>query len=1489
MFFMDVSLVEASPQVNKAPIFRHLDISRPIYTVPTSYTEFTEEVMTYTSRLNRGEPTAIYEFVQNQYDYNEDTSGPPLIYVTTSSGDLITYPQLIQMDKKKFQQVKDNCQKIEFKNHIKEGEFLHPESVVHTRHGGSTGTLGQHGRGGKAASAALVASGNASNIEYLSRDENGSWHGEASLLIDKEHFPHQITPSYTLGYQYFEPAEPLKETVLTVHDPSEIVVETLRKLPDYFLVANPKYAHYRMNEVSKDVQEASLFTTWSWLPENTTENNTSFSAAEHQLLRLNSDVTYRELPRVEILPDTVVSKHGYQENLTDRVFVDGLSMETFKHYALNWSFWGCGNGQDGYRAQRSTDSDYIRGEFHTLMARVLSKCTNPTVFETLFERSFGDAECAEGKNLPEDEFVNEIARNPLAKAAMTEAWKQFCQKNQLGEQVLVTASAESLKKAERKGIQAARINSSVFVKALHKLDIVKELDQTIDLPKDPTSTGEKSKIYRSNDFEERKVAMYRALKDLSKEKGTIQFTPAGEIIITVTRMPTIVDYPFISLPSDIEWLCRRHQDYFGKKSLVRLVVDPGQGKATQITQVASEDYWEKKFLTIENFKQEIDSSGQRGTTLVLGHSDSLRDGQYNTFYEDFQTMFKSLTSDGQTIDPEKLTTVLSPDDLFEDALHSKSRQLAEMKSEIARQKFEAEQELLAVKAQLKEAKRQLGIIEEDEGVLGPTRIGVHPDAEIDWAPPKGFKRQYMTLFRSNSALVTSNGGRHLRRPEDMPSPRPHREPKIESQSDVQAYLQEKLDLLVQPDIKMLHADLLPAQIQDTLVCSQNIDLSGEINYKPIELECVRSATKPGVLMNKSIVAGTTAIPCPPNCRVVGFYHPEKDVAKQIKINYSSERGFYNFESQAEIKPGLEFYFEYDSDLKITGQPTPKEREPLADRKFLTPRWLELVQTVERHKPPLTEKQKLDIALTAWRHAFRYDKDPRIDLQYRDLSREERAAMIVNNARGNCGYCSEGFAILCRLVGIPSTDLSGYLGKNGRFFPGPQNHGMTGAFINNEWVTVEPQYTYLSAGYTREEIPAAFAKIIEQIPLGENIYPLIEQSEQKIGVEQMVAKLKELGIVLDNKSLDMLQQILSIQETDDQNTRFYDPNEPSIPGITPKTTPPSIAATKLRKLIVQHHQANEQGLVTLDEQPPFEFDVGQTPEFKLGVHVIEEAHQVGMAIDPATSNPQEFLHSLAEQQATTTIHNTPEYGLGSALREQAAASSIPIAPGVNPEDIINFLSMQRARSTPQFILGENMLRQALDAGMRITEGTTPVQVAEFLAREQTLSGKLVNRLTNRLLAKAEKQGMMITSDSGPEEALNYLIPSNLRSFAEWTHRNRRILFPATLAALGLEVTVLMDMTLQQAQVAIGIPPTGLIGPLAETVVNRSIDLVSQINLSHPDENTLKTISNLLLVGGGGGTLALLVNRINQTKIMKKLRSNYLHHKLIKKYAQNSRYR
>jgi len=304
-------------------------------------------------------------------------------------------------------------------------------------------------------------------------------------------------------------------------------------------------------------------------------------------------------------------------------------------------------------------------------------------------------------------------------------------------------------------------------------------------------------------------------------------------------------------------------------------------------------------------------------------------------------------------------------------------------------------------------------------------------------------------------------------------------------------------------------------------------------------------------MNKTIVAKTTAIPCPPNCRVVGFYHPEKNIASQIKINHSPERGFYNFESQMEVTPGLEFYYEYDSNLKISGQPTPKERGQLADPKYLNPQWRELVQSVKVHQPPLTEKQKLDIALTAWLHAFQYDKDPRIDAQYKNLAPDERAAVIVNNARGNCGYCSEGFTILCRLLDLPSTDLSGYLGKRGRFFPGPQNHGLTGVFINNEWVVIEPQLTYLSAGYKREVIPHDFTKIIEQIPLGENIYPLFEQSEQEIGVDEMVVKLKKLGIVLDSESLSLLTEILKIQEADDRNERNYYPDEPPVPGAKPK--------------------------------------------------------------------------------------------------------------------------------------------------------------------------------------------------------------------------------------------------------------------------------------------------------------------------------------------------
>lgn len=1384
-------IITQAPQKNPFP---SLDNSRPKNVVPTSFVAETEEVQTYLKRLGRGEPTAIYEFVQNQWDYNEDVSGPPLIYVITNSGECISYPQLILMNKTNFSHIRDSSRKIEFINNIKDedGAYFEPEAVVHTRHGGSSGTLGQHGRGGKAASAALVVGDHASSIEYLSRDQAGPWHGQAAMLVDKERFPDQKTPAYTLGYQRFQSPDRVDQTILTVHDPSKILVDSLLELPDYFLPANPNYSGYRFNEIKEKIQQPNLFTAWAHSPENSPINSTSFSSGERNLLNLDPNQEYRESPRVEILSDSVVKKHGYEEGQTDRIFVDGLSMKIFEHYALNWSFWGCGDGQYGYQAQRSTDSDYIRGNYNKLMARVLGKCTNPEVFTSLFENSLNDKECAEGKNLPEEEFIDEISRNPQAKTAMTEAWKNLCQSHELSDQVFVTASEDSLSKAKRKGIQAVKINSPLFVKALHKFDIVKELEQAVDLPKDPASTGEKDKRFRLQEtFAERKLAIYHALKDIARHKGKIVLSPQGEIIISFDEIPPSWTDSFKTLPIHVNFLCQDCADYFGSQSQARLVIDRGKGKATQIDLIVKEEYWEKGFISVENFQQPVGSKGKKGMTVTLGHKERLENKDYAAFYSDFQKLFQSLTSDGQTIDPEKLAKTLSPDDFFEDALLEKSQELAVVKGELARLKLEASRELQTVQAQLEDAKRQLGLAEEDAGVISPTRLGIHPDFESDWEPPKDFKRNYMTLFGPNSTLVTSNGGRFLKRAEDMSSPRLHQVPKINSFDDLHSYLQEKRDLLVQPDIKMLNSQLLPAQIQDTLICSHNRELSGDFSFQLIEVECRRSATKPGILMNKSIIAKATAIPCPPNCRVVGFYHPEKNIASQIKINYSPKRGFYNFESQREVTPGLEFYYEYDGNLKNTGQPTPTERQPLADQKYLNPQWRELVQTVKAHQPPLTEKQKLDVALTSWLHAFRYDKDPRIDLQYKDLRPEERAALIVTNARGNCGYCSEGFTILCRLLDLPSTDLAGYLGKRGRFFPGPQNHGLTGVFINNEWVVIEPQLTYLSPGYKREAIPNNFAKLIEKIPFGENIYPLIEQSEQEIGVDEMVARLKKLHVVMDSESLSLLNEILGIQETDDQNIRYYESDEPPIPGVKPKkTSPQPLSATNLRQLIVRHSQAKAEALVELSEEPPFEFDLRNTPEFNIGF---------------------------------------------------------------------------------------DLLTMASEAGMSITPHTTPDQVIKFLLNQTTVQGKLSTKIGNRIINSAKKKGIEVTTETRPLEALLAMTGTQLGEIIGGIYEKRRIILPVTAAVFGLEAIEVADMITQVFQINAGLPYTGFIKPTLEFLAQQAVNLVNKVDLNTIDPKTLKTITGIMLTGGGLGGTGLLINKINLREIMRKLRHRSVENK------------
>lgn len=1220
-----ISVSEGAVVSSKTSVlFSSLDTRVPIHVIPTSFVAETEVVAGYLKLLAAGRPTAAYEFVQNQWDYNNDARGTPEIWLVTPQGKYITYPEFTQMSNGPAQTVMDNCARVEFRNHLIDGKGLGPQDVVHTKHGGGEGTLGAHGQGGKAAGAALVAGRHAQSIEYISRDAKGPWRGQAVMALDHERFPDQTNPSYTLGYQRLPANEEQDQTVITIHKPSTAFLKSLRILPNYFLPTNSKYEHYRFNHSKELSPQANMFTVTldrQSPTRNSEQHMASFDPNEQTHFHIPK-TSHREAPRVEILPWDITTLDERYDYKTDHAFVDGLLVDTgYNNYALRWSFWGFDKGDSGYQAKRSTDSAYMQGEPRNLIGMVLGKCTNPKVFEAIFEASSGERDCIEG-TISEHTFIKAAKTNPSVQSALSTAWQNYCKLHSLTpDKTMITSSQSVYDKAVKQKIQPTRMNAPALVSAMHEFGISKKVEDTVDLPADPQSTGETTKLFFSGDITNRSedYDIQKMLSKLFELNATLRFDGNNLIIDLPARKATLrPDLEVKFETSEMRYVLNHIWSRFGPVSERRTQYDPGEGQGYELIERPEQNYWDKEYIYVKPEERPFTSSGSVHTRIqVISMGNH---GMYESYIRKLKTEFKKVSTDGQHVDQAKLAEFgASRIVALQGTLEAKEQELADVESAIAGRKQQLETERLAelqhIEAQISDAQRMLGKISEDASADSPTRNGLMPKPQTDYKTPLGFRRQFTTLYSPEARPQARNVLSGTLHDMNVPAPQLEDVQGIKTADDARLYVESQLEALEKPDIQLLRPQMLPATIRDTLICHINPRFAKAATYESIVLENKRTIGQPGIAISKRLEAGTYAIPCFPNSRVTGFYHPDIATANQVNFTHSLDHNTYTLHSDITIPPGIEFYYEYDPKLNPNWNPGSLETTHLGDLQLLNKPWQQLIKQVNNRIPPFTPKEKLDIALTAWLHAFNYDKDPRIDNLFRDLPPQERFAEIINRGVGNCGYVAEGFVALCRFFELPSVEMIGYLGNKGRYFPGPQNHGLSAVYLNNEWVVVEPQLMYLSAGYSRQELSSDISALIEQIPAGKNIFPQVERSTAPIGVEAIVQHLRESGIRLDDETIAMLRRIQTLSQLDDETFQPFELDEPPIPGTANRVIPRDMSFAEIEHIISTNPTKSKARLDSSGEN--------------LMERLSQQAAEWGISIDSTTSF-EDLLYILQQR-------------------------------------------------------------------------------------------------------------------------------------------------------------------------------------------------------------------------------------------------------------------
>ncbi|MBU2543618.1 transglutaminase domain-containing protein [Patescibacteria group bacterium] len=1153
--FEDGSLVRAN---------NFFDSTQPIEGVPTSYTSDTPEVMSYRKQIREGDPGTLYEFLQNAFDYNDYSKGPPGIEIVLNDEKIITLGQLLSLSGDQLKAIHKRVTQVRITNYINEDSYYRVEHLIQTRHGGGEGTLGQHGRGGKAGSTALIVEGCVYSIQFSSRDGNGPWKAQGEVGVRPDLFRKQQTPSLNILYQDSNRNQSRKvdKTIVTFNHPDLRFFQLLLKIPEKFLLINHLYQGYRLEGGTNLKPQENLLTIWAGKPNFAGEHSTSFAPEEIKLLSL-PDIKFTEIPRVEILPPGIVPNQGYSSRTTRGICVDGLMLESGDTYALQWSFWGCGYGKDdtyenkGYIISRSPESRYAQGNWEKLMALALGKCTNPAVFKAILDNSHDGNSCREG-SLPKKELYDSLVANSVAMAAFKQAWDEFSQEHNIASETLFTNDEYVAGIMKERGKPVFRIDNVAFLYVLTIQKWCNIAEHKIAIDEKPQSTGDKIRLPLGTTSSD--VVIDRLFEVIIERKHQIKVTKQG--------LEIELSYPENSPPSSFHHLSPTLRDFIrdffslcGKKVAMEVIFDTGAKNSMRYVLTSEQDWLDdSKKTTVSVLSGKIQSeqkdSGAMLIRLSLSDQEDLRPN-FISFVEKFMAELQRVSHDGESVDL----------DLF--AEHYSGLERGVFNAELMAQK----REMLSALQRIEEEKRKLGIIWDDTQALDATRRSLRVD--------RNTQRTFTTLFAPNSTPVARNS--------QFGSSSNGQESSPKEKDGIVAVIDRLLNYtesLKNPDLHLINPQFLPAYARTTLVAAINFHFSGEIPHQPYLLDHGQQKNIAGVRVNQQIINGAHAVPAPLDCQLVGFYHPNPEIQKSISFTAALERNMFSLQANTIIPPGLELYFKYNPDNAATTPATAWESQKLFDVQFLPPEWRGLVSAV-REDGELGEKQKCDIALTAWLHAFTYDDDPEIDgLITKEIEtlvatgidpEEARYLAIIKISKGNCGYVSEGFLALVRSLGLESTEAVGYLGDQGRFFPGPHNHGINLVKIDGRWTYVEPQRGYLSDSMSRDSIPAKYKAIIRKLPRGIRNYSSQNVARENTGVREILQELQSRRLVGDPSVKKILEEMMRLIG---QGAELYQNLwEDEAAGETDSRESPKGVGTSIESLLENliNHHPNEGGI------------------------------------------------------------------------------------------------------------------------------------------------------------------------------------------------------------------------------------------------------------------------------------------------------------------------
>jgi hypothetical protein len=281
------------------------------------------------------------------------------------------------------------------------------------------------------------------------------------------------------------------------------------------------------------------------------------------------------------------------------------------------------------------------------------------------------------------------------------------------------------------------------------------------------------------------------------------------------------------------------------------------------------------------------------------------------------------------------------------------------------------------------------------------------------------------------------------------------------------------------------------------------------DYQPLTKALARKrlANTTSITFNKPDAnTEVRGLPCPYGYRPIGYYNKS---GTEVFFSGMPDRGFFGLRSDKGIEAGLTVYFEPIPDFADTTEPDEYEASTKVIEDHLNEHWQDLIAGLRVSS--LTDKQKVDVLLRAWKRNQSYKKAQTTFDMYQGLSGVQLATTVVNLSEGNCGYIDLGFIGLVSTL-LPTRSVKSLL-FNGRGLDiNKARHGLSQVYIDGRWVAIEAQGAYVQPGYEIEPVPddsrLEIEALIDAVPQS-----LLSGSNSEMGLtDGMVATGQESRIV-----------------------------------------------------------------------------------------------------------------------------------------------------------------------------------------------------------------------------------------------------------------------------------------------------------------------------------------------------------------------------------------